>query len=260
MKNDTVLARIEHDELDQFFRGCGWTPWLAERDDPVAMHQLMAATIDRVIEDTLHIRSRAREGHDSARPRSPMVVLRSPTGWTGPCAQGIAIWQWASIDRASNDQEPGNIGEPDRVLVCCGDTPTLEVLAAASILREHLPELKVRVVNVVDLVELQSETNRNLHAHGYQEDRTITTVFDMQVQSNLDRFHLVMNVVDCLPHLSSAAVYLQQMCRDKLIKHEQARLNAMHFRSKATPIGSSSAFSHLKPGHPERPDERVIVL
>jgi xylulose-5-phosphate/fructose-6-phosphate phosphoketolase len=570
ISNPTVLARIEHDELDQFLRGCGWAPWFVEGDDPATMHQLMAATMDHVIEDIRRIRSGAREGHDTARPRWPMIVLRSPKGWTGPkvvdglpvegtfrshqvplavdaehpehlqlleawmksykpeelfdaqgrllpelaalaprgvrrmganphtnggallrdlrmpdfrehavavpgpgavdaqdtrvlgkflrdvvtlneaqrnfrifgpdetmsnllsavfettnrqwdaatssgdeflapagrvvdsmlsehqcqgwlegylltgrhglfnsyeafirivdsmfsqhakwlkvtselpwrrpiaslnyllashvwqqdhngfthqdpgfldhvvnkkagivraylppdancllsvmdhclrsrhyvnvviagkhalpqwltmeaavvhCAQGIGIWRWASNDQASTEQPPGKSGEPDVVMACCGDTPTLEVLAAVSMLREHLPELKVRVVNVVDLMKLQSEsehphglcekdydslftatqpivfafhgypslvhrltyrrTNRNLHVHGYQEEGTITTAFDMRVQNKLDRFHLVMKVVDCLPHLGSAGVYVQQMCRDKLIEHKQ---------------------------------------
>jgi xylulose-5-phosphate/fructose-6-phosphate phosphoketolase len=147
------------------------------------------------------------------------------------CTEGIGIWQWAS-----NDQNC----EPDVVMACCGDTPTLEILAAVSILREHLPDLKIRVVNVVDLMKLQSasehphglsevdydslftkdkhivfgfhgyptlvhrltyrRTNRNLHVRGYKEEGTITTPFDMRVQNDLDRFHLVEAVIDCLPN------------------------------------------------------------
>jgi xylulose-5-phosphate/fructose-6-phosphate phosphoketolase len=167
------------------------------------------------------------------------------------CTQGIGIWQWAS-----NDQEGG----PDLVMACCGDTPTLEVLAATSILRTHLPDLKIRVINVVDLMKLQSQSehphglcdadfdslftrdkpvifgfhgypslvhrltyrraNRGLHVHGYREEGTITTAFDMRVQNHLDRFHLVQNAVDRLPHLGSRADYLKQSMRDKLIKHK----------------------------------------
>jgi len=167
------------------------------------------------------------------------------------CTEGIGIWQWAS-----NDQD----GEPDIVLACCGDTPTLEILAAASILREHLPALKVRVINVVDLMKLQSasehphglseadfdslfttnkpvvfafhgypslvhrltyrRSNRNLHVHGYQEEGTITTAFDMRVQNGLDRFHLVQSVVDCLPQLGSRGAYLKQGTQDRLIAHK----------------------------------------
>ena len=167
------------------------------------------------------------------------------------CTQGIGIWQWAS-----NDQE----GEPDLVMACCGDTPTLEVLAATSILRAHLPALKVRVINVVDLMRLQSQSehphglsdsdfdslftrnkpvifgfhgypslvhrltyrraNRGLHVHGYQEEGTITTAFDMRVQNKLDRFHLVQNAIDHLPHLGSQGDYLKQSMRDKLIEHK----------------------------------------
>jgi xylulose-5-phosphate/fructose-6-phosphate phosphoketolase len=559
ISNPTLLSRIEHEELEQFFRGCGWTPHFVEGDDPLKMHELMAATMERVIEDIREIQSNARERNDSARPRWPMIVLRSPKGWTGPkvcdglqiegtfrahqvpilvdsshpahvseleswmrsykaeelfdangrlipelaelapkgdrrmgsnphanggsllrnlrmpdfrkhavnvpspgavdgqdtmilgkflrdvsslnqdnfrifgpdetlsnllgavfevtnrqwdarevandeflapagrvldsmlsehqcegwlegylltgrhglfnsyeafirivdsmfsqhakwlkvtrelpwrreiaslnyllashvwqqdhngfthqdpgfldhvinkkasivrvylpadancllsvfdhclrsrnyvnvvvagkhalpqwltieeavvhCTEGIGIWQWAS-----NDQD----GEPDLVMACCGDTPTLEVLAAVSILREHLPELKIRVVNVVDLMKLQSSSehphglsecdydslftkdkhiifafhgypwlvhrltyrryNRNLHVRGYKEEGTITTPFDIRVQNELDRFHLVIDAIDRLPQTGSKGAYLKQQLQDKLIEHKQ---------------------------------------
>ena len=84
ISNPTVLARIEHDELDQFIRGCGWTPYFVEGDDPETMHHLMAATLDQVVDEIQAIQQRARTDHDTARPRWPMIVLRSPKGWTGP--------------------------------------------------------------------------------------------------------------------------------------------------------------------------------
>ncbi|MBP5167487.1 MAG: phosphoketolase family protein [Oscillospiraceae bacterium] len=168
------------------------------------------------------------------------------------CAQGIGIWQWASNDRAQ---------EPDIVMACCGDTPTLEILAAVSILRSELPELKIRVVNVVDLFRLQPSEehphglsardydniftkdkpiifafhgyatlvheltyrrhNKDMHVRGYKEEGTITTPFDMRVQNDLDRFHLVMDAVNHLPSLGNRGAFLIQMMKDKLARHRQ---------------------------------------
>ena len=168
------------------------------------------------------------------------------------CTQGIGIWQWASNDQGQ---------EPDVVLACCGDTPTLEVLAAVTILRQYLPEIRIRVVNVVDLMKLEPDYehphglsdqeydglftkdkpilfafhgypklvheltyhrhNKNLHVRGYQEEGTITTPFDMRVQNAIDRFHLVMDVVNNLPQLGNRASFLLQLMRDKLVEHKQ---------------------------------------
>jgi xylulose-5-phosphate/fructose-6-phosphate phosphoketolase len=169
------------------------------------------------------------------------------------CAEGIGIWSWASNDQG---------GEPDVVLACAGDVPTLETLAAADLLRQRLPQLRVRVVNVVDLMTLQQpsehphglsdtdfdalftvdkpiifayhgypwlihrltyrRTNHgNLHVRGYKEEGTTTTPFDMVVRNDLDRFHLVNDVIDRVPGLGSNAAYLKQYLRDKHIEHQE---------------------------------------
>jgi xylulose-5-phosphate/fructose-6-phosphate phosphoketolase len=168
------------------------------------------------------------------------------------CTEGIGIWEWASNDRGS---------DPDVVMACCGDIPTLETLAAVDILRRAFPQLKVRVVNVVDLMRLQPHTehphgmtdkefdtlftsdkpivfafhgypwlihrltyrrrnHRNLHVRGYKEEGTTTTPFDMVVRNDLDRFHLVDDVIDRVSGLGGEAAYVKQELRDKLVDHK----------------------------------------
>lgn len=169
------------------------------------------------------------------------------------CTAGIGIWAWASNDRGT---------EPDVVMACAGDVPTLETLAAVDLLRQHVPELKVRVINVVDLMTLQPKeehphglsdkefdtlfttdkpiifayhgypwlihrltyrrtNHRNLHVRGYKEEGTTTTPFDMVVRNDLDRFHLVGDVIDRVPKLGYMAAYAKQVVRDKLIEHRE---------------------------------------
>lgn len=169
------------------------------------------------------------------------------------CSAGLSIWEWASNDRGS---------EPDVVMTCCGDVPTLETLAAVDLLRTHVPELKVRVINVVNLMKLQPQSehphglsdkdfdalftkdkpiifafhgypwlihrltyrrtnHKNLHVRGYKEEGTTTTPFDICVMNDLDRFHLVDDVIDRVPKLETRAAYAKQAIHDKLIEHKQ---------------------------------------
>ncbi|MBR5641471.1 MAG: phosphoketolase family protein [Firmicutes bacterium] len=167
------------------------------------------------------------------------------------CTQGIGIWDWASTDQGE---------APDVVMACCGDTPTLETLASVTILREAFPELKIRVVNVVDLMRLQSDsihphglsdqeydalftkdkpvifafhgyptlihelvyhrTNKNFHVFGYMEEGTITTPFDMRVQNGIDRFSLTMQALLQID-LGDRDSHLIQLMKDKLVEHKQ---------------------------------------
>jgi xylulose-5-phosphate/fructose-6-phosphate phosphoketolase len=169
------------------------------------------------------------------------------------CAAGIGIWEWASNDRGS---------EPDVVMACAGDVPTLETLAAVHVLRQHAPDLKIRVINVVDLMKLQPQeahphgmpdrdfdilfttdkpiifayhgypwlihrltyrrtNHKNLHVRGYKEEGTTTTPFDMVVRNDLDRFHLVGDVIDRVEKLGYMAAYVKQNMRDQLIAHQE---------------------------------------
>jgi xylulose-5-phosphate/fructose-6-phosphate phosphoketolase len=169
------------------------------------------------------------------------------------CTRGIGIWEWASNDCGKT---------PDVVMACAGDVPTLETLAAVSLLRSCLPDLKIRVVNVVDLMKLQPQAehphglsdtdfdtlfpvdvpvifayhgypwlihrltyrrhnHNHLHVRGYKEEGTTTTPFDMVVLNDLDRFHLVCDVVDRVPQLSDHKAYIKQAMNDRLIEHKQ---------------------------------------
>jgi xylulose-5-phosphate/fructose-6-phosphate phosphoketolase len=185
--------------------------------------------------------------------KQPALQYLDLDGAIKHCTAGIGIWEWASNDKGS---------EPDVVMACAGDIPTLETLAAVDLLREHFPDLKVRVINVVDLMRLQPReehphgladkefdtlftkdkpivfayhgypwlihrltyrrTNHdNLHVRGYKEEGSTTTPFDMVVRNELDRFHLMQDVIDRVPKLSTYSAYAKQFLRDRLIEHRQ---------------------------------------
>ena len=169
------------------------------------------------------------------------------------CARGLGIWKWAGNDRGR---------EPDVVMACAGDVPTLETLAAVQMLREHLPKLRVRVINVVDLMALQPQSehphglgdkefdllftkdrpivfayhgyptlihrltyrrtnHHNLHVRGFKEEGTTTTPFDMAVRNDLDRFHLVRDVIDRLPNPGPRGAQLTEIIKAKLLEHQR---------------------------------------
>jgi xylulose-5-phosphate/fructose-6-phosphate phosphoketolase len=169
------------------------------------------------------------------------------------CSTGIGVWEWACTDQDS---------EPDVVMACAGDVPTLETLAAVDLLRQHFPDIKIRVVNVVDLMTLQTSTEHphglsdrefnsmfttdkpvifafhgyptlihrltyrrknhdNLHVHGYKEEGTTTTPFDMTVLNELDRFHLAGDVVDRVPRFQPVNAHFKQLLRNRLVEHKQ---------------------------------------
>ena len=183
--------------------------------------------------------------------KQPELLWLSMEDAVRHCEAGIGIWPFASNDAGS---------EPDVVMACAGDVPTLETLAAVSLMHEHLPKLKVRVVNVVDLMRLQPQeehphglsdaafdslfttnkpiifnnhgypwlvhrltyrrtNHRNLHVRGYKEEGTTTTPFDMAVRNNIDRYQLVIDVIDRLPTLPDRAAYVRQAMLNKLSDH-----------------------------------------
>ena len=185
--------------------------------------------------------------------KQPALTYLSMDEAIAHCTRGIGIWNWASTD---------DTGDPDVVMACAGDVPTLETLAAVDLLRMHLPDLKVRVVNVVDLMMLQPSTEHphgltdpefdafftadrpvvfafhgypalihrltyrrsnhaNIHVRGYKEEGTTTTPFDMVMLNDLDRFHLVMDVIDRCPGLRSKAAHVRQLMEDERLRCRQ---------------------------------------
>jgi len=185
--------------------------------------------------------------------KQPQLQFLSMDAAIKHCSDGIGIWEWAGNDKGA---------VPDVIMACAGDVPTLEVLAAVKLLREHLPDLKVRVVNIVDLMTLQPQSEHphglpdmdfnslfpantpvifayhgypwlihrltyrrlchpSLHVRGYKEEGTTTTPFDMVVRNDMDRFHLVEDVIDRVPGLANRYACIKQLMRDKLIEHSR---------------------------------------
>ncbi len=205
----------------------------------------LLSTMDHCLKSRNYINLTITGKHDSPQWLSMSEAIEH-------CTKGVSVWDWASNDQG---------GEPDVVMACAGDVPTLETLAAVSILREHLPNVKIRVVNVVDLMRLQPDTehphglndmeydtlftknkqiifafhgypwvvhrltyrraNRNLHVRGYKEEGTITTAFDMTVRNDMDRFRLVIDAIDYASIGGTEAQELKQLMQKKLIEHAE---------------------------------------
>ena len=207
-----------------------------------------ANTLLLIVDSCLRSRNRVNVIVAGKQPEAQWLDLEAARKH---CAAGIGMWEWASSDDG---------GETDVVMACAGDVPTIEILAAVDILRRHLPKLRIRVVNVVDLMTLQPKeehphglsdkdfdalftpdkpvifayhgypwlihrltyrrTNHaNMHVRGYKEEGTTTTPFDMVVRNDLDRFHLVEDVIDRVPGLGYRAAHLKQAMRDKRVEH-----------------------------------------
>ena len=224
--------------------------WLNKKADVVRMYlppdtNCLLSCFDHCIKSKNYVNAIVASKHPSYQWLSMEQAVKH-------CTQGVGIWEWASNDCGE---------EPDLVMACCGDTPTLETMAAVTILRDELPELKIRVVNVVDLFKLESNhkhphglsdseynalfttdkpvifafhgyptliheltyrrDNQNVSVHGYQEEGTITTPFDMRVQNEIDRFNLVKDAIMHLPQLGNRGSYLIQKMNDKLVEHKQ---------------------------------------
>jgi xylulose-5-phosphate/fructose-6-phosphate phosphoketolase len=205
----------------------------------------LLSTIDHCLKSRNYINLTITGKHDSPQWLSMDEAIEH-------CTKGVSVWDWASSDQSD---------DPDVVMACAGDIPTLETLAAVSILRGHLPDLKIRVVNVVDLMRLEPaaehphglsdpeydalftnnkqivfafhgypwvvhrltyrRTNRNLHVRGYKEEGTITTAFDMTVQNDMDRFDLVLDVIERVGITGDSALQLKELMQKKLIEHTE---------------------------------------
>lgn len=205
----------------------------------------LLSTMDHCLRSRNYINLTITGKHDSPQWLSMQEAIDH-------CSKGAGVWDWASNDQGE---------EPNVVMACAGDVPTLETLAAVSILRQYLPKLKIRVVNVVDLMRLQPDTehphglsdmeydalftknkeiifafhgypwvvhrltyrraNHNLHVRGYKEEGTITTAFDMTVRNDMDRFRLVIDAIDYAGITDAAALELKQLMQKKLIEHDE---------------------------------------
>ncbi len=205
----------------------------------------LLSTVDHCLKSRNYINLTITGKHDSPQWLSMDEAIEH-------CTKGVGVWQWASNDQG---------GEPDVVMACAGDVPTLETLAAVSILRQYMPQLKIRVVNVVDLMRLEPDTehphglsdseydelftrdkeiifafhgypwvihrltyrraNRNIHVRGYKEEGTITTAFDMTVRNDMDRFHLVVDVIERAGLQGDDARNLKQLMEEKRIQHAE---------------------------------------
>jgi xylulose-5-phosphate/fructose-6-phosphate phosphoketolase len=251
--NPTLLARISHEELAQLLRGYGWTPLFVEGDEPALMHDAMAGALDAAVEQIRSIQQNARFDGDLTRPRANPGHLELLDAW-------LKSYRPEELfdNRGRLKPELARLNSKQRNFRIFG--PDGRVLD--SMLSEQLPDLKVRVVNVVDLMKLQPQSEHphglsdtdfdelftsdrpvifafhaypwlvhrltyrrtnhdNIHVCGYKEESTITTPFDMTVLNDMDRFHLVMDVIDRVPETGAKGIALKQQLKEKPVEHQK---------------------------------------
>jgi len=216
--NPTVLGRLSHEELNQLFMGYGYKPHFVEGHEPEPMHQLMASTLETVIGQIQTLQNDARAGRINKIPAWPMIILRTPKGWTGPkIVDGKPVedtWRSHQVPVTDFVSQPDHLRILEEWMKSYGPE---ELFDGNGKLVPELVELAPRG----DRLTYRRTNHDNLHVRGYKEEGTTTTPFDMTVLNDLDRFHLAGDVVDRVPHLRDVGGHFKQFLRDKLVEHKQ---------------------------------------
>jgi phosphoketolase len=218
-----VLARIGREELEALFRGYGYTPYFVEGSDPPQVHQSMAGTHDRVIAEIRRIQARARNGGSPDRSAWPLIVLRTPKVWTGPKTvdglKTVGSWRSHQVPLANLAENPGHLAALEQWMRSYHAEDLFDEEGA---LIPDLADLALAGYPwLIHRLTYRRTNHDSLHVRGYKEEGTTTTPFDMTVLNDMDRFHLVNDVINRVPALGARAAYLGQFVRDKLIDHKR---------------------------------------